>query len=235
MNLSLAERRHGAELLDEPELHLPDLAANLRDIRMLNRWFGGVASVLPHLRDYIQPGSTVRLLDVATGSGDIPIALQKFATARGATLSATGLDTSSDILSEAARICGGAIDLVQGDARSLKFPNDAFDIVTCCLALHHFSPDDAVQVLREMRRVSAGVVLVSDLYRARSAFLLTWLATRTVARGRLTRHDGPLSVLRAYTTAEMADLIREAGWQSPQQQRHAYFRQTVIAPRPPNA
>ena len=35
--------------------------------------------------------------------------------------------------------------------------------------------------------------------------------THTVARGRYTRHDGPLSVRRAYTPAELVDLLGQAG------------------------
>lgn len=221
------------ELLDDPAAAQTDLPKNLKDIRRLNRWFGGIRLALTGV-DQLLESDTRRLLDVATGSADIPLAIWRRAEREGRDLSLTASDVSEDVLAEAQRVVAGTpISLELADARHLPWPDASFDLVTCCLALHHFEPADAAGVLAEMWRVARRGVLVTDLTRGRAAYLGTWLATRVVARNHLTRHDGPVSVLRAYTPPELEQLARNAGIGTFTVRRHFPFRQVLIARRPP--
>jgi hypothetical protein len=97
------------------------------------------------------------------------------------------------------------------DARCLPFGDLSFDVVMCSLALHHQVPDDALAMLREMRRVARRGVVVNDIVRCWRGYWGAWLLSRTLSRNPLTRHDGPLSVRRAYTRPEMLALAAEAG------------------------
>jgi hypothetical protein len=54
-------------------------------------------------------------------------------------------------------------------------------------------------------------VVVNDLLRAWWSWTLVWLATRLLARHRFSRHDGPLSVRRAYAPRELRALADKAG------------------------
>src|SRR5690348_3712397 len=99
------QRSQASEFLDTPERVLDELADNLRDIRLLNRWFGGTAAVRRYVRDAcLDRGATssrsVSLLDVATGSGDIPAALTQWGRRNGIHITATGLDCSGAVLAE---------------------------------------------------------------------------------------------------------------------------------------
>jgi ubiquinone/menaquinone biosynthesis C-methylase UbiE len=98
------------------------------------------------------------------------------------------------------------IALVRADASALPFRRGAFDVVTSGLLLHHLEPDAAVATLRDMAAVARGGVLVNDLLRTRLAWGLVWLATRLCACHRFSRHDGPLSVRRAYSPDELRRL-----------------------------
>jgi ubiquinone/menaquinone biosynthesis C-methylase UbiE len=92
----------------------------------------------------------------------------------------------------------------------MPFADASVEIVTCAFALHHFSPGVAAGLLCEMARVARIGVIVTDLCRSHAAY---WGA-RLLAlgfRNRLTRHDGPLSVLRAYTAAEVRSWMARAG------------------------
>jgi len=223
-------RRDTPELLDQPQAVLADLSANLRDIRNLNRWFGGTSLALKSVLRLTSGCTSVSVLDVATGSADIPLALWHALRRSGLEPSMVALDSSAEVLAEAAaQLHGAAVELQQGDARALPYPDHAFDIVLCCLALHHFPPHEAVSVLGEMRRVARRGMIVIDLRRGYLAYAGTWLATHTVARNRLTRHDGPLSVLRAYTPEELSGLARRAGIPNPTIKRHIFFRQSLVA------
>lgn len=226
--LVIPMRQECAEALDQPSAMLTDLAENLRDIRRLNRYLGETRIVLSYL-DQLLPPRAATLLDVATGSADIPLAAVARARSRGQSLLATGLDSSEEILREADRHCQGRVELVLGDARSLPFNAHSYDVVTSSLALHHFNPEEARAVLAEMWRVARRGILVVDLARSYPAYWGTWIATRVIARNRVTRRDGPLSVLRAYTPGELLELARAAGIGEPRVSVHPLFRQILIA------
>ncbi len=228
--LGAPPRRDDLEFLDNPERHRLTLPANLADIRRLNRWFGGKASVIRRLGPILRERPAASLLDVATGSADVPLALLAWSRQHGTRLTITGLDVSADVLEEARQFTHDQqVTLVEGDALALSFPDDSFDVVTCCLAIHHFDPDRAVQVLREMWRVTSDVVLIADLRRSYLGWFGAGLLTRTFARNELTKHDGPLSVLRAYTPVELQTLAATAGWRSPNWQAFRPARQTLLA------
>jgi SAM-dependent methyltransferase len=214
------------ELMDRPVDDPIELEQNLTDIEFANRRLGGIAPILRALR---RTGART-VLDVGSGSGDVPYALVRDGRRRGVDLRATCLDRSEAMLAIARRRTGAdeRLSFVCGQGERLPFDDDSFDVVTCTLALHHFEPPQARELLREMRRVARLTPIVSDLVRSRLAFAATWLWANVTTRNRLTRHDAPLSVRRAYLPAEALALAREAGWRSPHVGREAFFRMTLV-------
>ena len=101
--------------------------------------------------------------------------------------------------------------LVQGDAAALPLRAGAADIVTAGLTLHHLEPEQAVQGLRQMTAAAAIAVVVNDLLRRRLSLGLVWLATRLFCCHPISRHDGPLSVRRSYSSDELRVLAARAG------------------------
>lgn len=229
----LRDRVEAAELLDAPDHHAWELAANLRDIRLVNRLAGGSATILHYLPALIGETSQNRplsLLDLATGSGDIPLAVADWAARGGVTLEITASDASPQILAEARRMLAGTpnVAFAEWDARQVPMPDGSFDIVLCSLALHHFTPADAVLVLREMDRLARIGFVVNDIRRSPAGYASAWLASRVATRNRLTRHDMPLSVQRAYTPAELRALCDEAGIDGVRVATHPLFRMAAV-------
>lgn len=217
--------------MDGDEFSADELAANFRDIQRVNRWFGGTSAILTALPTLIpSSATTITLLDLATGVADIPMAVEGWCAARGHDVDITATDVSPEILALAeAQVVGSTrICLQQADARALPFANQAFDVVTCSLALHHFSPADAVLVLRQMDRVCRTGFIVNDLRRGAVGYGASWFASRLTTRNRLTRHDAPLSVRRAYTPAELQLLLDEAGVQNAEVKTLPWFRMVAI-------
>lgn len=232
MPLSLA-RTSQLELLDNLTDVTPDaqreLVENLRDIRRANRWFGGTGAVLravmPVLRASAGRNEPVRILDVATGSADIPLAIADRAAREGWKVEIVATDIAPDVLAVArAAERPGTISIENADALALPYEDGAFDIVTLSLALHHFEPDDGLRVLEEMRRVGRRSLIVNDLERSRMGLAGAWLFSRALTRNGMTRHDAPLSVRRAYTPAEAAAIARAAGWRETNVRRVIPFR-----------
>lgn len=213
-----------AELIDGPIDSLAELAQSFGDIALANRFLGGTAAVRHGLRRF--EASTI--LDVGCGAADIPMALVDEASRQGRELLVTCLDSSDAVLEVARQRTGNPWQLrfITADGTRLPFEDASFDVAMCNLALHHLAPSDAVQLLRELRRV-ARAPLITDLYRSDAAFLGTWLFTRVVSRNRLTRHDGPLSALRSYTPDEAYELARSAGWERPVVEKRPFFRMVM--------
>jgi ubiquinone/menaquinone biosynthesis C-methylase UbiE len=226
-------RWEAEELLDRAGHDPAELTANLRDIRTVNRLAGGVATVLRHLPglvSHIPHGRPVEILDLATGCGDIPLSLAAWAERQSRPLHLAVTDRSPEILAEARRTLAGVpgVTFTVCDARAVPMPERSFDIVLCSLSLHHFAPGDAVQVLREMDRLARTGFILNDIRRCLSGFVAAWTASRVATRNRLTRHDMPLSVLRAYTPDELRALLRQAGIRDAPVTTHPLFRMAAV-------
>lgn len=219
-------------LADRPEFldglldDLDTLRGNLRDLRRFNRWLGGSAlsrSALialatgfhrdPRVGHVDWRERPIRLLDIGTGSADIPKALVQWTAARGMRLEVEAIDERHEIVDVAREIVDGmaSVSLEVAGGPPLPYADAAFDVAHMSLVAHHLEPDELEGLLVEMRRVSRVGVIVNDLERRRLFWLGAWLLSRSATRNRFTRHDAPLSVRRAYRAPELAQLAARAG------------------------
>jgi ubiquinone/menaquinone biosynthesis C-methylase UbiE len=194
------------------------LMGNLRDLRRINRRFGGTSLSARAIGELLVTGSAphrvVRVLDVGTGAVDIPRAL--LGSAGPARLEVTAVDSRREVLDAAMVLDPGlrgapGLTLGVADGRSLPWTDGAFDVVHASLVLHHLRRDEAVPFLRELARVASIGIVVNDLARSRLAWLGAWVILHALTRNPWTLHDGPLSVRRAWTRAEAKALLRDAG------------------------
>jgi SAM-dependent methyltransferase len=214
------ERRHSPELLDLPTGNYgqTEFAGNLADIRKVNRFLGDHSTIINYFSSLLVAVAgtltrPIRVLDVGTGSADIPVAVVKWARRHGIRIEMTAVDNNAIIIREAAAftIDYPEITLAVADGLSLPFKDNSFDIVVCAKTLHHFGEEDTVLLLKEIGRLAAFGYVVMDLRRSWVAWALIAVLTRLFTRNRLTRHDGPLSVLRSYTVRELDALADRAG------------------------
>jgi len=218
------------EWLDDPNLAPQALARNLAEIAATNRALGWTRLTLRYLErlTVTSPGRTLAVLDAATGAGDVPLAVARWARRRGLPITVTAVDVSPAVLEVARHACAGypEITLLPADALALPFAPAAFDVALCSLALHHFAPPEAVALLGELARVSRAIV-APDLERSALAYLGARALT-LLWRSPLTRHDGPLSVRRAYTPTEARGLLRRAGLSGARVRRHFPCRMVLL-------
>jgi len=199
------ERKVEPELLDDDCGTPAEIAAALADIRRVNRWFGGVQTSECLVRRIVDELGLreVELLDVACGSGDVPLALSRRLERQGVRLRSTLLDRSAAHLPALPRA-------MVGDALALPFPPQSFDLVSCSLFLHHLEPATIQLFVREALRVARLALVINDLLRSRLHLALV-LAGRPLFRSRMAWHDGVVSVRRAYTEPELRRLLGGAG------------------------
>ncbi|HEX2476944.1 MAG TPA: methyltransferase domain-containing protein [Lacipirellulaceae bacterium] len=210
---SLSGRDHRPEVMDQSGLDAEMHRGALAGLRRLNLASGVCRQICRLLIGYCQLRglSSLRMLDIASGGGDVPFGLWKLAKRKGIDLSILGLDVSATACkyaTERCRAAGSAIVFEQCDVVRDRIPN-GFDVVTCSLFLHHLKFDEAVNVLTKM--ADAGhLLLANDLNRSATGYILAQLACRILTGSPVVRYDGPQSVANAFTLSEMRDICASA-------------------------
>lgn len=221
----MSRRRLVAEILDDPAVPDDVRARSLADVERSNRIFGGLRAVLRALDDTFPTlPARATLLDVGTGAGDVPAAARERATRHGIALTTIGIDLSPSLVREGQRRIGLALC---GDAFRLPFATASVDVVTCSQLLHHFTEEEALVALAELHRVARHRVIVSDLRRSRLAAWGFWLASFPLGFHAITRHDGPVSVMRGFTADELRRWVRAATGSTPDVVRRLGWRLTA--------
>jgi ubiquinone/menaquinone biosynthesis C-methylase UbiE len=221
------------EWIDDPALDYEQFRESFHDIRIVNRWFGGtraVTSPLWRMAKRLQRGETMKVLDIGTGSADIPLALVRQARWRRRKVQVTALDNHADVLRVAREATAGvsAIQVEPGDALDLPYPRNAFHFATCSLTFHHLGLDGCIRAMREMDRVSSHGWIVNDGERTWPNLLLLHFLAPYFTKNPLTLHDATRSILRAYTRDEYRALADAAGFPDARVERRPVGRVVIV-------
>lgn len=155
----------------------------------------------------------LRILDVATGAGDIPWRLWRKGKRAGFQLEIHGLDISPQALEFARREVErqhASIEFQCLNVLQEEWPRD-FDVVVSSLFVHHLADRDIVSLLRRMQDSARHLVLINDLRRGVSGWLLAAAAARVFTRSDVVHFDAPASAKAALRIDEMKTLATEAG------------------------
>ncbi len=191
------ERSNQDELMDDLSRPHHEFAEAYRELEIINRRLGGIRAIERFLPACPNP----LILDVAAGACDVSEALSQKMPGR-----IVVLDRNARGLGLAKRSMP-----VVADALNLPFRDGTFDVVMASLFFHHLSNTDCVRVLAQMWRISKRVVLVNDLHRHAVAYFSIRALTSMFSRSAMVRHDGPVSVLRAFRRKELLSIARSAG------------------------
>jgi ubiquinone/menaquinone biosynthesis C-methylase UbiE len=228
------------ELMDRPQPVTRELERDLANLRSFNRWFGSHRLIRHFLQRWLRPNGKARVLDIATGSGDIPRLIVDHARRQNVLVQIDAIDQQESTI-EIARGLSAAYpeinfycaDLFEWNLSpglkldGLKPSSFPYDMVLCSLALHHFSNDDAVRVLQKIRDLSTARILVADLRRARWLSCAVYVVTGTIYRDQMTKTDARLSAARAFSFLEMRKLAERAGWKNSRHRKFAVGRQAI--------
>ena len=205
-------RQRQAELMDDPALDPDEHHSALRGLQRINQWSNSVKTIWQPISELAGEIGPIRVLDVATGGGDIPIRLWQMAKQLGLPINVDGCDFSPVAIAHAqaaAREAGVDVHFFQADVLHDQFPND-YDVVIASLFIHHLDPQQVIGLIRSMAQPPRRLVVINDLVRGRAAWWFTRIGTWLLSRSRVVHVDGPRSVQGAYTMAEISDLARQA-------------------------
>lgn len=210
----LATRNRQPELMDQPDLDPRVHAQALAGLRRINAWSGSARILWPGVASLARKlDRPLRLLDLATGAGDVPLRLWQRARKAGLAIRILACDQSNvglELARRQATAWQADIEFFQANVLKDDLPNDC-DVVTSSLFLHHLDEPAAVHLLKRMGRLARQRVLVNDLVRSRTGYALAWVGTRLLSRSPIVHVDGPLSVAGAFTCREALALAKQAG------------------------
>lgn len=196
----LPEFRHRAdesEIMDDLRQPEHEFAAAYRELEIINRRLGGIRAI----ERFLPEGSSLLMLDVAAGACDVSEALLRRRSCRIVTL---------DLNARGLKLADRSWPVV-GDALDLPFRDGTFDVVMASLFFHHLSNDNCIRVLKQMWRIARRRVLVNDLHRHPLAYGSIRILTALFSHSRMVRHDGPMSVRRAFQPFELSQIAVQAG------------------------
>lgn len=200
--------------MDEPDLAPARHVSALSALARINWLSASDGIVWRAIAPLLSRERSVRLLDVASGAGDVPIRLWRRARKAGYRLEIVGADisaTARDFARARAQQCGAEVSFISLDALQDPLPG-GFDVVTSSLFLHHLEECDAVRLLAKMGAAAGRMALVNDLRRCRSGYWAAWLGARILTSSNVVHVDGPRSVEGAFTLDEIRRLADQAGW-----------------------
>jgi 2-polyprenyl-3-methyl-5-hydroxy-6-metoxy-1,4-benzoquinol methylase len=208
-------RRLQPEIMDQPVLDTRLHRDALRGLERINLVSRTVRVVWSPIRDLARqlPGQRLRILDIASGAGDVPIGIWRMARRHGLVLDVEACDISPaavEFARQRADRRGADVRFFQLDAVNGDIPG-GYDIVTCSLFLHHLTEDQAIGLLDRMASTSRRMLLVSDLVRCPTGWMLARLGTQLLSACHVVRTDGLRSVEGAFTVQEAISLAHRAG------------------------
>jgi SAM-dependent methyltransferase len=225
-------RLEAEEWLDQGRGSDADAAANLAEMARTNRWLGGLRALTRHLYPRLAAtAGLISVLDIGAGSAEVGLALTAWARAHGRTVRVTALDWSARNLAVAAARTAHDPDLhlLRAEAGRLPLAAGSVDFVISTLFLHHLTPNAVVTLLRAAQAVARRGVIMSDLARGWLPLAAFRLVQPIFARHPFTRHDGALSIRRAYTQRELRALAGAAGLARARVHAHWPWRLTLVA------
>jgi 2-polyprenyl-3-methyl-5-hydroxy-6-metoxy-1,4-benzoquinol methylase len=221
----------GVELLDDPRANPAAVAESLRNIARANRWFGGAAAVrfgLHQTLGGVPPGSTLSLLDLGTGLGDLPGFAVRWAAARGVRLLPAGIELSP-IAAVLARKAGVPTAVACAGAPPIR--DKSVDVVLVSQVAHHLTEASVVHLLRTCDRLARQAVIVADLRRHRVAGPAFWCGAHLLGFDSVTVADGMTSIRRGFSREELLRLMARAGISGRVDQRLGFRLVATWTPR----
>jgi len=243
MDFPLEKRTRGPEMMDDASIRDDRLTRALHNIQATNRWLGGHAASTAYFDPLFRRHSTLQVLDVGAGLGDVAAHLVRRGQSLGCHVRVRAVDNNPTTVHYAqgwldARLAPALRSLVSvevGDATALDPAEYEVDVAHAALFLHHFYGNRLRRIVRIMNRCARCGIVINDLHRHPLAYVGIWVLTRLLPVSPMYRHDAPLSVRRGFRRSELLALAQRAGCSSPTIRWHWAFRWVLSTlPSSPN-
>lgn len=201
------------EMMDCPDLH-PHLHEHaLKGLRRINLMSQAAPQIFNVLKNFSLKYGPLKILDVATGAGDVPIQLWELARHKGLAFEVHACDKSETALKyaeEEARKRKTLVRFFQMDVERDSFPQE-YDVIVNSLFLHHLSMLQTLRFIKKIAQAARHGIILNDLQRSLPGLVVAEAGCRLLTSSSVVHYDGPQSVRAAYTVREIRRLAERAG------------------------
>ena len=203
------------ELLDGNQVAEEEVRKSLLDLRRINQMFGAKRVLLSALAKELsrRQATDFSVLDIASGSCDLPIAVIRWASSRGMRSRVFALEYRHRHLRLFRNELAAHSQLHPfcADALQAPVPDGSFDFVTCGHFLHHLTEEQAATLLSSMANWARYAVIVSDLERHPVSYYFFRTFQRFLTTSRVSRLDGLTSLAQSFQKPELEKIAQRAG------------------------
>ncbi len=214
ISINTSKRSEEAEIMDDFELKGEELEQTLTDLEKINKWLGGNQITLEGIRILLKDSpekATIRIADVGCGSGAVLREIANWGRNQKFNLELIGIDANPYAIEIAKRRSDyyPEIKFETLNIFSEDYKKQEYDIVLCTLTLHHFKNDEILELLNIFRDQSQLGVIINDLQRSKTAYVLFQAFCKVFINNKIARKDGLTSILRGFKKNDLKKLATE--------------------------
>jgi len=229
--ISFKARSGQSELMDSPNIPSNLLHQNLGELDILNRYLGGHSISIEGIKRLIVDRQKIyHIVDLGCGSGDVLKYIAAWARSNQYRVKLTGVDKNPYAIQYLVNNCSEypEINGLICDYKDYMGTDPKIDIVHCSLFCHHLNNKELLELFQYLKFFASEGFVLNDLQRSSIAYYSVWLLTRLLNGSVLSKHDGPISVLRAFKRVELEKLLYKAGLKEFTIQWRWAFRYLVV-------
>lgn len=233
-----SHRSTAMEIMDDLTCSGEVVYQTLRELEFINRWLGGNQVTLGGVKKLLSSSSgsqglwgAISIADLGCGGGDMLKLLAEWGRNNNITLTLIGIDANPHIIDFARKNCQHykEISFEMCDIFTLDFQQAKYDIITGTLFYHHFQNDVLVKFFSRLKHQARIGFVINDIHRHWLPYYSILLLTKLFSKSDMVKFDAPLSVLRAFTKKDLADILLKAGIQQYQLKWKWAFRWQVTS------
>ncbi|SNS95252.1 Methyltransferase domain-containing protein [Ekhidna lutea] len=200
------------EIMDDLTVSGEVVNQTLRELNTINKRLGGNKISVSAFKKLAKSNNII-LADLGCGGGDIMEEMASWSRKKGLKASFLGIDANPHIVEYAQEntsrypeISYRAINIFSDEFKELKF-----DIIHCCLFIHHFTTDELIDLFKQFKKQARIGVIINDLHRHPLAYWSISLLTSLFSKSIMVKNDAAISVSRGFKKEELLHILREAG------------------------
>jgi SAM-dependent methyltransferase len=215
--LDLTRRSTLSELMDADDTDFETFRACLVDLAKVNQLTLAYWPTLRFLETLagsrrLPRDRAITIIDVGSGFGDMLRKVDSWAVRSGLTIDLIGIDVNpwSARAAEETTSPDRPIRFVTANLFDYRPPN-RIDIVISSLFTHHLDEGSLVRFISWMEANAAVGWFVNDLHRHPLPYHVFRVFSRVLRAHYFVQHDGPISIARAFNTADWQHVLAAAG------------------------
>lgn len=199
--------------MDDLEAGGPVMDQTLKELEVINKWLGGNYVTIDGIKKLAPAKMThLKIVDVGCGGGDMLKLIAKWARKNKIKVELIGIDANPHVIAFAEK---NTSEYPEISFKALNIFSEAFsqleaDIFISTLFTHHFSSEELVELVSQMKNQSRLGVVINDIHRHWLAYYSIKFLTSLFSRSSMVQNDAALSVARSFHKEELINILKIA-------------------------